>query len=361
MQTVDPSIHKANLRKYAKPLLKWFDHHQRDLPWRRQKTPYRIWVSEIMLQQTQVATVIAYFNRFMERFPDIESLAAAETEEVLRLWEGLGYYRRARQLHAAAQQIVQRHNGGFPEEFSDVIRLPGIGRYTAGAILSISLDHQLPILEGNTVRLYSRLIGLTSDPRQPDNQRRLWEFAEAILPSRRVGDFNQALMELGSQICTPNNPRCSTCPLINLCPTFQQGLQKSIPVTPRRNKIQEISESVLLVKRGGKYLLRKCQPGEWWEGLWDFPRYRTTCPAEMSWQLEHEFGIRADFAAGGWQCKHSVTRYRISLKCFSALRIQGRLKPPKERCGWFSPAQLNQLAMSSTGRKVANHLSGVDH
>lgn len=359
VKSVDPSIHQANLRKYAKPLLKWFDRHQRDLPWRREKTPYRVWVSEIMLQQTQVATVIDYFNRFVRRFPDVQSLAAAEIEEVLRYWEGLGYYRRARQMHAAAQQIVQHHEGRFPQQFSEVLQLPGIGRYTAGAILSIACDQRLPILEGNTVRLYSRLVGLTTDPRLPSNQRQLWEFAEAILPKQRVGDFNQALMELGSQICLPANPHCHLCPLARFCPTCQLGLQDSIPVPSRKARTQEIAESVLLVQRSGKYLIRKCQPGEWWEGLWDFPRYRTTSPEEMSVALEREFGIRADFVNGQWQCKHSVTRYRITLYCFIANRVRGRLKNAKGRCGWFTRQQLGELAMSSTGRKVANHLQKI--
>ena len=170
---------KSTLRR---KLLKWFDENQRDLPWRKNKTPYRIWVSEIMLQQTQVATVVDYYKRFLKRFPTVKKLAAAQEAEVLKLWEGLGYYRRARQLHAAAKLVVQQHGGKFPTDFDSVLALPGIGRYTAGAILSISQDQQQPILEGNTIRLFARLMEMKSDPRTTSNQKALWEFSQSILP-----------------------------------------------------------------------------------------------------------------------------------------------------------------------------------
>ena len=169
-----------------KRLLAWFDEHQRELPWRKNKTPYRIWVSEIMLQQTQVATVIDYYLRFMKQFPTVKKLAAAEEADVLKLWEGLGYYRRARQLHAAAKLVVENHKGKFPETFDEVLALPGIGRYTAGAILSISKDQQLPILEGNTIRLFARLMEMKSDPKTTANQKALWEFSESLLPAKNA-------------------------------------------------------------------------------------------------------------------------------------------------------------------------------
>jgi len=342
-------------------LLKWFDRHQRDLPWRKSKTAYRVWISEIMLQQTQVATVIDYFNRFIQRFPDVQSLAAADIQEVLRYWEGLGYYRRARQLHQAAERIVQHHQGEFPDTFAEVLALPGIGRYTAGAILSIARDQRLPILEGNTLRLFSRLMGMNSDPRTPLGQRQLWQFAEQILPQRRVGDFNQALMELGNQVCTPTKPACSACPLQKLCPTFAFQWQDAIPLPPVKTNLQNVSEAVLLVMRSQKFLLRKCQPGEWWEGLWDFPRYRleSPLPTVLSEQLARDVGLETILQDTGWQCKHAVTRYRITLQCFRAERVQGRLKSPPDRWGWFPRQQLEQLAMSATGRKITQQLDSL--
>src|SRR5687768_10854498 len=192
----------------TRKLLAWFDRSARDLPWRRTSDLYAIWISEVMLQQTQVATVIAYFERFLHRFPDVGSLAAADEQQVLRLWEGLGYYRRARQLHAAAKVIVAEHSGRFPLAYDAVRSLPGIGRYTAGAILSIGAGARLPILEANTIRVLSRLTAFRGDPASSAGQKHLWQIAELTLPAKRVGTFNQSLMELGSEICTPKAPTC---------------------------------------------------------------------------------------------------------------------------------------------------------
>ena len=189
--------------QFRRALLRWFTAHARPLPWRPSPGLYETWISEVMLQQTQVATVIPYYVRFLQRFPDVEALAAAQEQELLRFWEGLGYYRRARQLHAAAQQILADHAGRMPTDFAAWRSLPGIGRYTAGAILSIALDQRLPILEANTVRLLARLAALEADPSSRHSQDRLWSLAESLVPPRRCGDFNQALMELGSTVCTP--------------------------------------------------------------------------------------------------------------------------------------------------------------
>ena len=205
------------LRSFRRRLPAWFDRHARKLPWRRNHDPYAVWVSEIMLQQTQVGTVVSYFDRFLAAFPTIEALAAADEQDVLRLWEGLGYYRRARQLHKAAKIIVAEHAGNFPRNPEIVRRLPGIGRYTAGAILSIAFDARQPILEANTLRLLSRLLAYDGDPRSTEGQRLLWAMAEAVLPRRGSGRMNQALMELGSEVCAARrrgvkiapSPRCA--------------------------------------------------------------------------------------------------------------------------------------------------------
>src|SRR5947208_11956281 len=193
-------------------LLSWFDKNHRDLPWRRNRDPYAIWVSEVMLQQTQVATVIPYCERFLHSFPTVAALAAADEHDVLRHWEGLGYYRRARQLHQAARQIVADHHGRIPADPAAFAGLPGVGRYTLGAVLSQAFELRLPILEANSVRVLCRLIGLRDDPRTPAAQQRLWAAAEELLPVRHVGDFNQALMELGALVCTPAAPDCGGSP-----------------------------------------------------------------------------------------------------------------------------------------------------
>ena len=350
---------KTSLRRR---LLNWFDQHQRDLPWRKNKTPYRIWVSEIMLQQTQVATVIDYYQKFVKRFPNVEKLAAADEQDVLKLWEGLGYYRRARQMHAAARQIAAQHDGKFPTDFDDVLALPGIGRYTAGAILSIASEQRFPILEGNTIRLFARLLKLETDPRSSQNQRKLWDFSASLLPRKRVGDFNQALMELGSEICTPRSPDCPACPLMNLCPTFLKGKQDEIPLAVKRMVYEEVNEAVVLVQRRGKYLVRLCGPGERWEGLWDFPRYRVEKQLdgkELEPQLKQQFGLLTKIRPTDQSIRHAVTKFRINLSCFVADSVSGKLKNNEATCAWKSPQEIEQLAMSVTGRKIAGKLGTI--
>ena len=228
-QTFDLDLPDAKWKQtFRRQLKRWYKNHARDLPWRRTREPYHVWISEIMLQQTQVATVIPYFERFLKAFPTIKKLAAADEEKVLRLWEGLGYYRRARQLHKAAKQIVEKHAGKFPSRLEDVDALPGIGRYTRGAILSIAFEQREPILEANTIRLNARLLALEEDTSSKASQNALWDFAEDILPTKDIGLFNQALMELGGAICTPKSPRCLLCPVASICPTRAAGLQAEI-------------------------------------------------------------------------------------------------------------------------------------
>src|SRR3954454_12588148 len=260
-------------RSLSKKLLVWFQQHACDLPWRQTRDLYAIWISEIMLQQTQVATVVPYFQRFLARFPDVTALAAADEHEVLKLWEGLGYYRRARQLHAAARKITSDHNGQFPTSMDAVRSLPGIGRYTAGAILSIGLDQRLPILEANTIRLLSRLTAYRGDVNSGAGRQRLWKIAEAILPKHECGAFNQALMEVGSVICTPRSPACSECPVVALCGAHRNQLVVKIPRPAKSKNYENVTEIAVIIRRGISVLLRQCRPGERWAGLWDFPRF----------------------------------------------------------------------------------------
>ncbi len=203
-------------------LLNWFASNARDLPWRQDPTPYRVWVSEIMLQQTQIATVIPYYHRFLRAFPTVEALASADQSDLLGLWEGLGYYRRARSMQAAAREIVESYDGDFPESYPDVLALPGIGRYTAGAILSISRDQRLPILEGNTHRVYSRWISMRGSIGRTATTNLLWQVAETMTPRKSPGMFNQAAMELGALICTARNPNCQSCPVSQSCGAARQ-------------------------------------------------------------------------------------------------------------------------------------------
>ena len=309
-----------------------------------------------MLQQTQVVTVIPYFARFMEAFPDVTVLAAAPERDVLRLWEGLGYYRRARQMHAAAQQIVAEHSGEFPRDFAAVRALPGIGRYTAGAILSIAHDDRQPILEANTVRLLSRLLAFRGDPTNSAGQARLWQAAEELLPTRKAGELNQALMELGSQICTPRDPRCDECPVAQLCPTRARGLQAKIPAAKKQPRYEDVIEAAIVVRRGDRVLLRRCGADERWAGLWDFPRFPLVASNGNS--LSEELVAKTkqitlvSIAAGPRfaTLKHGVTRFRITLHCHEATFVAGSPRPHHR---WVRPAELIDFPLTMTARKIS--------
>ena len=333
-------------------IFKWFDNRQRDLPWLKKRTPYKIWVSEIMLQQTQIVTVIDYFERFIKRFPTVNHLAEATEEEVLSLWEGLGYYRRARQLHKAARKIVQRHEGKFPTDYDSVLALPGIGRYTAGAILSISLDQRLPILEGNTIRLFSRLIGLQNDVTSRESQNQLWEISEALLPANRTGDFNQALMDFGREVCRAKNPECQSCCLRDYCVAGIKGLQNQIPFKALRMKFEDLNEAIILIRRRNRVLMRLCLDGERWAGLWDFPRFKNSGLAKLESTVFEEAGLNVELRQLNYSIKHAVTRFRIQLDCFESDKISGRLKR-NSRFVWKSIEEIEQLPLSVTGRKFA--------
>lgn len=350
----------AQRRSFSRKLLAWFCRTARDLPWRRTKDLYAIWVSEIMLQQTQVATVVPYYHRFMARFPDVRSLALADEQQVLRLWEGLGYYRRARQLHAAAQQVAQQHAGRFPTTYAAVRSLPGIGRYTAGAILSIGLDARLPILEANTIRVLSRLAAYRGDPPSSAGQKFLWSLAETLLPARNCGTFNQALMELGSEVCTSRAPACDACPVAMYCRARAHRLVEQIPRPAKRTNYEEVREIAVVVRRGRRVLVRQCQPGERWAGLWDFPRF-AGARDEIVANVAALTGLHVEPTERLATLKHGVTRFRITLDCYEATTRSTRIQKRRESCPapplrWVLPAELADFPLSVTGRKLAQLL-----
>ncbi len=282
---------------------------------------------------------------------------------MLRLWEGLGYYRRARQLHRAARIIVSEHGSRFPRDPPVVRRLPGIGRYTAGAILSIAFGLPEPILEANTLRLLSRLLAYKGDPRSADGQRRLWAMAGAVLPRRDPGRFNQALMELGSEICGARNPRCEMCPMAMLCRANQQGRQFEIPRPRVRQPIEAVREAAVVVRRGGQVLLVRRPDGGRWAGLWDFPRFslRGQTPAAIRRELVENVHAMAGATITIWKhlvtLTHSVTRFRITLECYAAKHVaSGDGAAVRLETRWLPPAELAKYPLSSTGRKLAKLL-----
>ena len=354
-------------------LLAWYRRHARDLPWRSDPTPYRVWVSEVMLQQTQVATVIDYYQRFLKSFPDVRALAEADPQVLLSHWEGLGYYRRARSLHGAARQIVEKHDGEFPTTFDEVIALPGIGRYTAGAILSISGDKRLPILEGNTQRVFSRWIALQSPPSDRAATNLLWQVAEEMLPVKRAGVFNQAAMELGALVCSPTAPGCDRCPVSRECRARQAGLQEAIPGKVSQVNYEDRTEYAIVIpqptdvqgrasragrRRVRRYLLRKLPEGRRWAGLWDFPRTTEQSFASVDAAaagLSSEVGVSFSVGRRIATIRHGVTRYRIVLHVHEASWTDPLSSPPRP-WRFVSLKQLETLPMSVTGRKIASLL-----
>lgn len=313
-------------KKFRKSILKWYDGHQRSLPWRDDPIPYKVWLSEIMLQQTQVATVIDYFNRFITKFPTIVELADAHEQTVLSMWEGLGYYRRARNLHAAAKRVRDEFGGVFPTDFESVLSLPGVGRYSAGAILSISGDQKLPILEGNTYRTHARLLALHDDPRSRTSEKLLWQFAEDLLPKKNCGAFNQALMELGSEVCKPKSPLCEQCPISKICAAKQLGVVEKLPIKSAKRKFVNQHDVLVFVENSGRIWVRQREQSEWWAGLWDFVRLTLDNPSEseldpidqrIQTKLGNDFGIKPEAPLELLTTiNHAVTHHKIRLDCY---------------------------------------------
>jgi A/G-specific adenine glycosylase len=302
----------ARATTFASRLLAWFEHDgRRDLPWQRDPTPYRVWISEIMLQQTQVATVIPYFDAFMRRLPDAATLAAAPLDEVLHLWSGLGYYARARHLQRAARVIVTRHGGEFPRTLAEVMALPGIGRSTAGAILALSLGERHPILDGNVKRVLTRQFGIEGYPGDPRIEERLWSLAEACTPHERVAQYTQAIMDLGATVCTRAKPACLLCPVASDCVALREGRQGQLPSPrPHARRPQRAVWVVIAVRGGGELLLERRPPQGIWGGLWGLPEFPTREHA-LQWSRERLTEARSAEAAP--PLKHAFSHFELEM------------------------------------------------
>jgi A/G-specific adenine glycosylase len=348
----------------SRRLLRWFDRSKRDLPWRHDRDPYRVWVSEVMLQQTTVAAVVPYFARFLEAFPTLADLAAADEQHVLRLWEGLGYYRRARHLHSAAKRLVAEHGGTIPDDPTVWAQLPGVGRYILGAVLSQAFDRRLPIVEANSRRVLMRLFGKRGDTKDGEVSRWLWEAAESLLPKKRAGDFNQALMELGALVCTPANPRCGECPLAQDCMARRDGTQHEIPGRSVPPAVTEVRESAVVVRRGGRVLLcRRPATAARWANMWEVPHGELRdgeTPEDGAGRLLAELtGLEADVGAEVITVRHTVTRYRITMVCLEAEHRAGEFRPAYYEEGrWLTPGELADYPVSAPQRRLARELAG---
>ncbi len=352
-------------------LLPWFAAHARDLPWRRTLDPYAIWVSEIMLQQTQVKTVIPYWERWLHSLPDVCSLAEAPEDQVLKLWEGLGYYTRARNLQKAAKVVVAQHGRRFPGETSDILALPGIGRYTAGAIASIAFNQPRPILDGNVIRVLTRLFALAGDPKEKGLNAHLWKLAEELVtaaanaPSANrqplfagnCSALNQALMELGATVCTPRGPTCPVCPIATMCAAKRAGRPEDFPQARIRAAITELRLVVVVLERGGKFLVRRRPRAVVNARLWEFPNQELVNRATDARTAAAKWlGLSASAFTRLKPVKHSITRYRITLDVFRANAGKQSL-PIEEGATWADVATLDRLAVTSAHRRIVQQIS----
>jgi A/G-specific adenine glycosylase len=342
---------------FAAAVLAWYDSHGRKhLPWQQDITPYRVWVSEIMLQQTQVSTVIPYYERFMQRFPDVQSLAAAPIDEVLHLWTGLGYYARARNLHKAAQLLVEKFGGEFPESVDEVASLPGIGRSTAGAILSLSRQQRAVILDGNVKRVLSRFHAV--DETGSAQEKILWSHAEAHTPTARVHHFNQVMMDLGATVCTRTKPACLLCPLQPECTALAQGEPTAYPVKKAAKAVPEKSTTLLvLVNAAGEVLLEQRPPAGIWGGLWSFPETAAADDAALRAVLKDDWGVARPQAEWLPERGHTFSHYHLRMR--PALLRDVELRQVSGRPQrWCRLDELPALGLPAPIKKMLGELAG---
>jgi A/G-specific adenine glycosylase len=349
-------------------LAQWFSIAQRDLPWREAhnaRDAYRVLVSEVMLQQTTVAAVVPFYQRFLERFPDVQTLARAEVEsEVLPLWAGLGYYSRARNLHAAARAVIEKHSGVFPRHFDDVLALPGVGRYTAGAVCSIAFNQKVPIVDANVARVFSRIFCIAGDLKNAKNQSRLWSEAERVVTASTArcaapSQINPAMMELGALVCIPKNPRCGVCPVSHFCCAFKTKRQNELPQIAPNKVEREIHDVCVFIGNAAGVLLRqrtlKNAEKNWWRGMWELPR-ATVAPTESTpaatRRLLDEIKIEGEAGRRLKTMKHSVTVHAITLDCFEVSTTRTQFDDAQ----FFAWEEIEALAIPSTMRKLLRWL-----
>jgi A/G-specific adenine glycosylase len=345
-------------------LLHWFAENGRLLPWRRTYLPYHIWISEIMLQQTQMDRVVVYFNRWLDRFPNIAGLAGAPEQEALRLWEGLGYYSRAKNILKTADLLCSRHNAALPEDHAALLQLPGIGRYTAGAIMSLAFNRSHPIVDANVERLFSRLFNLAAPVKEKHTQAFIWRKAAELIPEGKARFFNQALMELGALICLPRSPRCNACPLCGHCESLAQGVVSERPVAGIPKKIIPITMVSGVLRHQGKIYIQKRLPDNLWPNLWEFPGGQLEEDETPEEALVRGYREQTGFAIDGLEkittIQHSFTRYRVTLHCYHC-RLQDNQTEPTlhaaQECRWADPDELEDFAFPAPQRNLINRLA----
>lgn len=346
----------------AKKILRWYGRRQRDLPWRRTKDPYAVWVSEIMLQQTQVQTVLPYYRRFLDRFPTVHSLAAASLHEVLKAWENLGYYARARHLHAAAREIVSAWQGLLPATEDGLRLLPGIGPYTAAAVASIAYGIKTPALDGNVRRVLCRLFAVQEPLDQNRTQRRLRALAEELIPAGDPGGFNQGLMDLGATVCTPRRPACADCPLRTLCAAAARGIQERLPLKRKRPALpHKETAAAILRDRKGRYLVVQRPAQALLGGLWKFPggtrNDHKSLQGSLRRAVREELGVTVRCGKELASVHHAYTHFTVTLRAFRCSILNGTPRSLKSRgLRWVMPQEFDRLPFSKVDRKIMEAL-----
>ncbi len=341
---------------FASQLLAWYRKNRRVLPWRGRTEPYAVWISEIMSQQTRVQTVVPYFRRWMSRFPTVKSLAEASEQEVLGLWEGLGYYARARNLRKTAIILVSEYHAKLPRDPASLCKLPGIGRYTAGAIASIAFGMDVPTLDGNIRRVLARVFDVSSPADSKPGQNVLWALAEKHLPPGRAGDYNQALMELGAVICLPKAPRCRDCPVAKLCRANALGIQDRRPILKKTGHIPHYVEVVAVIEKAGTVLLAKRPPNGLLGGMWEFPNARVGGDPAMGFEaaLKSAYGLRVRRKAVLTVIRHAYSHFTVTAHAFSGVLIS---LSSKSDLRWVNRAELDSHPMGRIHRLIARELS----
>ncbi|KEQ11765.1 hypothetical protein GZ78_28330 [Endozoicomonas numazuensis] len=337
---------------FSQQVLEWFDEHGRkDLPWQQSINPYRVWISEVMLQQTQVATVIPYFENFMARFPTVADLALAETDDVLHLWSGLGYYSRARNLHKAAKMVMETFAGEFPRSVDALTQLPGIGLSTAGAIASISMGIRAPILDGNVKRVLARYRAIAGWPGQSKVAKQLWSIAEELTPDHRNADYTQAMMDLGAMICTRAQPSCLICPLQQDCLAHSTREETRYPEPkPKKEKPERSVRMLMVINEFGEVLLEKRPPTGIWGGLWGFPEIQSN--EELSEAAQNKTGLDLD-EFEEWQAfRHTFSHYHLDITPIKTFAAQTSSVADGDRWHWFQPDQPSELGLAAPVSKL---------
>ncbi|MFP4071893.1 MAG: A/G-specific adenine glycosylase [Desulfovibrionales bacterium] len=354
----------SDIHTIQKNLLAWFASHARKLPWRTHYAPYQVWISEIMLQQTQMERVLTYFQRWMRRFPDPAAVAAAGEDEVLKLWEGLGYYSRARNIRRAAQILVDDYEGEFPQDFSAIRALPGIGDYTAGAIASIAFNQDVPAVDANVERVLARLLDIDTPVKERKARARIREAASGLICQGRAREVNQGLMELGALICRPRTPQCETCPLHGSCEARRLGIVLERPVPGKSKAIVPLDVVSGVLIHNGRIFIQKRLPQGVWANLWEFPGGRIEPGESPAQALVREYREETGFGIENLETirviRHGYTTYRITLHTFFCSLREGRTDPvltAAQECRWVVPADLGRYAFPAGHRKLIDTLA----